>query len=176
MLTWFEDLHAAGQVRIVTSYRDPRDACLSLLSTGRISRETGHGPFTDIGSMDDAAAYVQGRSARYRKWSSIKGALRLNYDTVAHKTETAISAIEKALDVPAHRDAVSQHMRKDTCARKIDARRYRYLEEMDKNEIDRLGVKFRRFILNACENDSQFWYDSCRAGILKGGGDDAAEE
>jgi len=173
LFSWAEEQQRRREIQIVTSYRDPRDVCLSLLDAGAKSRSKNAGAFGNIESLDDAADFVRGRIARFRKWSSVQGTLRLNYDTVAYEPEKAIAAIEHALGVHSDKDAVLKHAFEDAYTLKNAARRHRYLTEMNDVQKEELTRKFRRFLTQACENDNQAWYNKCRLNVLEGRNSDA---
>jgi hypothetical protein len=168
IFAWVEERQRAREIQIVTSYRDPRDVCLSLLDAGEKSRETNKGAFGTFRTLDEAAEFVEGRVARFRKWSAVRGALRLNYDLVAFEPETAIAAIERALNVRCDKAEVLKHAFDRAYTQKNVAQRHRYLTDMDDEQKRRMGEKFRRFIKHACENDEQAWYDKRRDYILAG--------
>ncbi|HVU22399.1 MAG TPA: hypothetical protein VHE09_16835, partial [Rhizomicrobium sp.] len=71
-----ESLQARGDLQVIASYRDPRDVCLSLLDAGERSRTLERGGFGKFETLDEAAKFVKGRTARFRKWASLRGTLR----------------------------------------------------------------------------------------------------
>jgi len=168
LFAWMEERQRKREIQIVSSYRDPRDVCLSLLDAGAKSREANAGAFGDFKTLDDAADFVRGRIARFRKWSALQGTLRLNYDLVAYEPEKAIAEIERVLDVRGDKGSVLKHAFEDSYTQKNVARRRRYLNEMDDDQRVRMSQKFRRFLIHACENDDQAWYEKCRTNILAG--------
>jgi predicted ribosome quality control (RQC) complex YloA/Tae2 family protein len=161
-----EDLQAKRDLQIVASYRDPRDICLSLLDAGEKARSLSKEQFSDLRTLNDAAKYTLGRAARFRKWASLRGTLRLNYDTVAYEPQKAIDALEPILGVTCDRAQVMQHAFSDAFTQKNKAKRSRYAEEMIEEQQEQMMEVFGRFIKHACENDDQRWYDKTRANIL----------
>ena len=168
LFVWMEDRQRARKIQIIASYRDPRDVCLSLLDAGTKAREENTYAFSDLKTLDDAADYMRSRIRRFRKWSAVQGALRLNYDMVAYEPKKAIAAIENALDVRGDTAAVLKHAFEDARTHKNTARQHRYRNDMDEEQQTRLTRKFRRFLTHACENDDQAWYDTCRENVLAG--------
>jgi len=172
LFTWVEERQRAREIQIVTSYRDPRDVCLSLLDAGAKARAKNAGAFGNFETLEDAADFVRGRIARFRKWSAVQGTLRLNYDTVAYEPEKAIGAIERALDVRSDKETVLKHAFENADTLKNAARRHRHLSEMDDAQKAGLTHKFRRFLKHAIESDDQDWYIKCRANVLAGKNDE----
>ena len=169
LFAWMEDRQRKQEIQVITSCRDPRDVCLSLLDAGEKARKQNANAFSTFKTLDDTAGFVRGRIARFRKWSALQGTLRLNYDTVAYVPEKAIDAIERALGVTCKRERVLKHAFEDAYTQKNKARRHRYLEEMTEQQQRELTELFHRFIANACESDRQSWYDKCRDNVLAGG-------
>jgi hypothetical protein len=167
-----EELQAKRDLQIIASYRDPRDICLSLLDAGEKSRELERGGFGRFETLDEAAEFVKGRVARFRKWASLKGTLRLEYETVAYAPDEAIDRLEAVLGVTANRTEAMKHAFEDAFTQKNKATRRRYETEMTDKQKRQMEKIFRRFLNNACEEDNQAWYDKCRTNILAGRGED----
>jgi len=172
MFVRLEELQAKRELQVIASYRDPRDICLSLLDAGEKARALEKGVFGKFETLDDAAEFVKGRAARFRKWSSLKGTLRLEYETVAYAPDKAIDRLEGVLGVTADRTVALEHAFEDSFTHKNKAARRRYETEMTDQQKKQMATTFRRFLRNAVENDNQAWYDKCRANILAGRGED----
>jgi hypothetical protein len=168
MFPFMEKMQAERALQVVASYRDPRDVCLSLLDAGEKSRRTGTGAFGDFETLDGVTDYVKGRIARFRKWASLHGSLRLNYDTVAYKPNDAIDALEAVLNVKSDRAQVMKHAFDEAFTHKNKAQRNRHQSELSPDQTKKLNTEFRRFIKRACEEDDQSWYEKCRDNILAG--------
>jgi hypothetical protein len=168
LFSFLEKKQADRSLQVVASYRDPRDICLSLLDAGEKSRRTGKGAFGDFETLDGVTDYVKGRIARFRKWASLHGSLRLNYDTVAYKPNDAIDALETALNVKSDRAQVLKHTFDEAFTHKNKAKRNRHQSELTPAQTKKLTTEFRRFIKRACEEDDQSWYEKCRDNILAG--------
>lgn len=166
MFGWMEAAQAEGKLQIIASYRDPRDICLSLLDSARKSRVTGARAFAGIRNLDKAARRVSERIDQFRRWASIRGALRLDYDIVAFSPDRAIVEIEKSLHIKCERERVKKQVFEEVDTQKNKARRHRHVDELTEAELTKLTTKFRQFI-RICEEDDQAWFDECREGILR---------
>ncbi len=166
-----EALQAKGRLQVIASYRDPRDMCLSLLDAGEKSRTLERGGFGKFETLDEAAKFVKGRTARFRKWASLKGTLRLEYETVAYSPDKAVDKLEAVLGVTAIRTEAIRHAFEDAFTQKNKAQRRRHETELEDAQKEALGALFRRFLNNAIDADNQAWYDKCRANILAGRSD-----
>lgn len=127
---WLEELQERRELQVIVSRRDPRDICLSLLDAGERSRRLKAGAFTELETLDDAAAYVVKRIARHRKWLALNGTLALDFDAVAYAPDEAIDAIEKTLGVKCDRARAKRHAFEEADTRKNKALRDRHVDEM----------------------------------------------
>ena len=160
LFPWLEEQQAAGRLRVVASYRDPRDLCLSLLDANRHEKAQG---FAGIETLDDAIGYVERCIPKFRKWAALRGTVRLNYETVAFAPEAAIDVLEPALGVRCDRAAVLQQaFRGGALTLKNKARPARHRDEMSAEDAARAGAAFAAFIAHACAQDDQAWYDAAR--------------
>jgi hypothetical protein len=146
MFPWLEEMQARRELQVIVSWRDPRDICLSLLDAGERSRRIKAGAFTELQTLDAAAAYVSKRIARYRKWAALRGTLRLDYDAVAFAPDAAIDAIEKDLGVASDRVQAKQYAFEEADTRKNKALRDRHLDEMTAEQMAKLEKTFHRFL------------------------------
>lgn len=166
MFPWLEEMQARRKLQVIVSWRDPRDVCLSLLDAGERSRRIEAGAFTELKTLDDAAEYVRRRIASYRKWATLRGALRLDYDTVAYEPDKAIDAMEKVLGVTGNRVMAKQHAFEEADTRKNKARRDRYRAEMTGEQQAELEKTFRRFLKES--GDDLSWREQFRERLLAG--------
>ncbi len=166
MFPLLEEMQAAGALRVVASYRDPRDTCLSLLDAAERNRNLGHGAFRELRSLDDAAAFVRASIRRFVKWGCLHGTLRLGYDTVAFEPQRAVGLLEKSLGILSDPERAIRYAFESASTLKNRARRGRHSDELTPGEAERLTAEFRRFLHFACERDDQGWYDRQRAAIL----------
>jgi len=151
MFPWLEEMQARAALQIIVSWRDPRDICLSLLDAGVAARDIDAGAFSQLKTLDDAVAYVEGRLARYRKWASLRGTLRLDYDIAAFAPDRAIAAIEKTLNVASDHERVKRHAFEDADTRKNKALPDRYRTELSAGQKTKLADTFRRFIMDSSD-------------------------
>jgi hypothetical protein len=161
-----EDLQTKRELQVIASYRDPRDICLSLLDAGEKSRASRQDAFAALRNLDDAAKYTLMRTNRFRKWASLRGTLRLSYNTAAYEPQKAIDALERALDITCDRERVLQHAFSDAYTQKNKAKRNRYAEEMSDEQQAEMTRAFGAFLEHAIENDDERWYEKRRANIL----------
>lgn len=169
MFGWLEAAQADRRLQVIASYRDPRDICLSLMDSGAKAREKGKKTFSGIRDLEKAAVKVKGRITEFRKWAALKGTLRLNYDTVAFETDSAIAAIESALNIKSDRERAKEYALEEAHTLKNKAKRARYLDEMDDEQKQAMQEMFGRFIARACEQNSQAWFDRYRAKLVARG-------
>lgn len=165
---WFEELQMHRKLQVVTSYRDPRDVSLSLLDAGVRARSKGLRGFSSIHELDDAANLVEKAIKKFRKWSSLQGALRLYYDTFVNTPDDAISAIETVLGVSSDHSAVIKHAFEDAFTQKNKAKRNRFEDEMTEAVKAEMHARFELFIEKVCKDDAEDWFSSCRAEMSSG--------
>jgi len=144
--SWLEELMARGNLRVVATHRDPRDACLSLLDAAAKSRAAGTKDFAGIVTLDDAADYIERRIAVFERWAALKGTLALDYETVAFAPDAALDAIERTLGIKCDRPAVLRHAFEDARTLKNKARPARHRDELSAEDRDRLTARFGDFI------------------------------
>ena len=152
LFPWLEELQVRRELQVIVSWRDPRDICLSLLDAGERSRRIKAGAFTQLRTLDNAAAYVGKRIASYRKWAALKGTLRLDYDFVAFTPDDAIAVIETTLEVEGDRTNAKRHAFEDADTRKNKALRDRHLTEMTALQKLDLETTFRHFLEESRDN------------------------
>lgn len=143
---WLDALAAEGKLRVIASYRDPRDVCLSLLDAGAKSRAAGVKDFAGIATLDDAAGYVERRIAVFERWAALKHTLALDYETAAFAPHAALEAIERTLGIASDREAVLRHAFEDARTLKNKARPSRHLDELSTENHARLTARFAGFI------------------------------
>ncbi len=169
MFAWMAELHASGQVRIIASYRDPRDICLALREAGAAAIKDGAAlnPFGVISDLAKARRHVAQRLEQFRKWAAIPGALRLDYDVVAFSPDQAMDAIEGVLGIKSNRKRAKRWAFEQAHTLKRTAKRHRYLEELNEQEKAEMLEVFGEFIQRVCEENDQTWFDECRQRMLE---------
>ena len=169
MFAWLEELQSQRKVQVITSYRDPRDVCLSLVDHGAKARESGRKGFAKIRNLDRAADLVDLAIPKFRAWSALQGSVRLYFDMVAFSPDDAIAAIEKGLGVSCDHEAAKQYAFEDAFTQRNKARKSRFEDEMDEEDRKELTARFREFIERACiANDQGLFTRYCER-ILRGG-------
>jgi len=180
LFPWLEEMQQSGAMKVIASYRDPRDVCLSLVDAGNRSRDRGTGAFAGIGGLEEAMDKVDTRITVFRRWAALKGTLRLNYDDVAYNPAKAIDAMEAALGVKANRADVMRYAFEEAYTLRNKVKRNRYLDEMNDDEKRVASERFKKFLRNAIERDNQNWYDKFRTVVLsrleQGGGDESESD
>jgi len=168
LFPWLEELQQKRDLQVIASYRDPRDVCLSLLEAGEKSRSKPvPGSFRRVDSFQTAAQNVKHRIVSFRRWASLHGTLRLNYETVAFQPDDAIAEIERVLGVTSDHEQVMHRAFDEANTLKNKAKSQRHLEDMDALPRKELTEIFRNFIRKACEEDDQQWYEKFRRKILE---------
>ena len=166
MFPWLEELQQQRKLQVVASYRDPRDICLSLVDHGERSRDAGKESFAHIGDLEHAAGLVDKAIPKFRKWASLKGALRLYFETVAFAPDDAISTVERALGVTCDHDEVKRHAFEDAFTQTNKAQKTRFEEEMDVSDQNELGEHFAEFIERVCKQNDPKWFSDYRDQLL----------
>ncbi len=161
-----EELQRSGRVRVITSYRDPRDVCLSLRDAGVKAQAIGTQGFARFADMETVVADVQAQTEKFRRWASIQGALMLEYETVAFSPETAIDRIEQHLDIACDRAAAKRHAFEDAFTQQNKMKRRRFEDELSPEEKHRFTEIFGEFLREVYESDSDAWFTSYREQML----------
>ncbi len=166
---WLNEQQANGAIQIVASYRDPREICLSLVDAAKKAKKRGFDAFGDVEHMQRAQKNVRNRIPDFRKWASLKGSLRLDYDTIAFAPDKALRRIEDALHVTCiGKEDVKDHVYYEAPTQKNKAVRNRYKDELSDAENAQMLEEFDEFIHRVCEQNDQSWFDECRAEMLTG--------
>jgi hypothetical protein len=166
LFPWLEHLQERRDLQVIASYRDPRDICLSLMDQAQRSRQRGGRAFTGVADMCDAQANVEQRLEQFRKWASLHGTLRLDYDMVAFSPDRAIDAIEGALGVSCDRERVKQYAFTEADTLKKKGKPRRHESELSPLEKEEMSHRFREFLRHVCEADDQAWFEKYREDIL----------
>jgi hypothetical protein len=162
---WLESLYDAGQLRVIASYRDPREMCLSLLDASVKAGKRGLNAFIEKTDLRHAAKGVERRIPHFREWAALKGTLRLDYDTAAFLPNDAIDRIERMLEVVCDRAAARHYTFNEAYTQKNKGKPGRY-RELDEEQNAELMERFSEFLHRVCNLDDQRWYDERRAGLL----------
>ena len=165
---WLEEQQAARKLQVITSYRDPRDMCLSLVDHGERSREAGRSGFARIGDLERAAQLIKNAIPKFAKWSSLKGAMHLYYETVAYDPDDAIDAIEACLGVTGDHAEAKFHAFETAFTQKNKVKRNRYVDEMSEDQKAQMLETFGEFIERVCQKDDPAWFSEYRARVLSG--------
>jgi hypothetical protein len=174
MFCWMEELQAERKIQIVVSYRDPRDVCLSLVDHGAKARESGRPGFARIHDLAHAADVFERAIPKFRKWGSMRGSLRLHFDTMAFSPDAAIDAIERALGVVCDHEAAKRHAFEDAFTQRNKAKKNRFEEELDEAQNRELAARFSEFIERVCLENDEGWFTAYRDQALAGRGADCA--
>ena len=172
MFGWMEELQAERKIQIVVSYRDPRDVCLSLVDHGAKAREGGRPGFSKIHDLARAADVFERAILKFRKWSSLRGSLRLYFETMAFLPDAAIDAIEKVLGVTCDHEAAKRHAFEDAFTQRNKAKKNRFEDELDEAQNKELAARFNEFIERVCRQNDERWFTAYRDQALAGHGAD----
>lgn len=154
---WLEELQARRQLQVIASYRDPRDICLSLVDAPRFAR---------LEDLEIAADHVEGRLRQFMFWASLKGALRLCYETVAFEPHKAIDLIEQTLGVTCDRDHAIKYAFEQAKTPFNKGIPHRHLTDMTDEQKERYTQRFDTFIQKVCVEDDQEWFEQRRCNLL----------
>jgi hypothetical protein len=166
LFEWFEELQAKGELQIFGSFRDPREMVLSLRDAAERAKKQGFDAFVENSEGRRVLRNVRNRILEFRKWASVKGSVRLDYDTVGFLPDEAITQIEKALKVTCDREAVKHYAFHKAATQRNKARKSRYRDELSAEENTEMLRRYGDFIRRVCEHDDQSWFDECRAEML----------
>ncbi len=161
-----EDLQARRAVQIIASYRDPRDICLSLMDAGAKARARGVPTFAKMRDLDSAVSRVREQLPKFRKWASVNGTLRLNYETVAFASDEAIDLIEHRLNIVCDRAVAKKHAFEEAFTQRNKAKSERFREEFTPSQNAQLLEAFGPFIRDVCERDDQAWFANHRKRVM----------
>ncbi|HKO18626.1 MAG TPA: sulfotransferase domain-containing protein [Acidobacteriaceae bacterium] len=162
---YLERLQREGLVRITASYRDPRDICLSLLDAAVQARVLGTKEFSEFTDLKIAVRIMKRKLAAFRRWGALKGALRLDYDTVAFSPDRAIDQIERFLGITSDRERAKQYAFNEASTQMNKGKRHRAVEELSPEDYAWLTAAFSEFLERA--NDDS-WYAELRRQIRSG--------
>jgi hypothetical protein len=166
LFAYLEQLQRENRVQVVISCRDPRDICLSLVDAGETARATGRKEFSEITDLSTAVPGLQQQIEKFEKWSAIRGALLLDYDTVAFETDTAIDRIESCLGIRSDRESAKRYAFEEAFTQKNKGQRNRFREELTAEQNAELVQAFAAMIANFSEGDPTAWIAERRAEIL----------
>jgi hypothetical protein len=165
---WFEDLQRQRKLQIISSYRDPRDMCLSLVDHGVRSRNAGQKSYAHIANLTRAANLIEKAIPKFRNWASLEGSMRLYYDTVAFAPDIAIDAIEKVLGVTCNHEEAKKHAFEDAFTQRNKGQKKRFEDEMNESEKAQMLDTFGEFIERVCGQNDEGWFSSHRERLLAG--------
>ncbi len=164
-------MQANREIRVIASYRDPREIFLSLMDAAKKAKKLGLNAFAGRAAQEQAQQGIERRIEEFRVWGALKGTLRLDYDTVAFLPEDAMGLIEAALDIKSDRAAAKHYAFNEAYTQKNKAKRARYRTEMSTEQNTEMLARFGDFIRRVCGQDDQSWFDECRAALLTSPGD-----
>lgn len=171
---WLEELHENGQLCVVASYRDPRAMCLSALTSAAKRKKGISSEVIDTIELRHVAANLQRRIPHFREWGALKGALRLDYDSVALLTDDAMDRIEATLNITCDRITAKREALETSHVNKTKSRQDRY-EELSGSQNAEMMERFGEFLHQVCNLDNQEWFDAKRPGLLRAVSDRTSE-
>jgi hypothetical protein len=163
---WIEQLQSAGDLQVVASYRDPRDICLSLVDAGEKSRQRGGRAFAKLSGLQHAQENVQRRIEEFRRWSSLKGTLRLGYETTVFSPDTAIDLVERTLGIKTDHQLAKTYAFSVAHPHKNKGDRERHRVELSEPQNAEMLKIFGEFIDRVCNKNDQSWFDEYRRSLL----------
>jgi hypothetical protein len=159
-------MHASGDLLVVASYRDPRDVCLSLIDAGTRARAKSVKPFSTIVDLPSAIKGLKNQILKFRKWASIRGALRLEYELVAFAPDKAMDLIEQRINLKYDKAAAMKHAFEVAFTQKNKAQPKRHQSELDEDQQQQLTAAFEPFISSVFENADERWFSDYREKVL----------
>jgi hypothetical protein len=166
LFPYLEELHDAKRLRIVASYRDPRDICLSLMDAGARSRAAGKKEFSEVTDLTSAVPRVLEQIAKFNKWAAVKGTLRLDYDLVAFSPDDALDRIEACLGILSDRARAKSHAFEEAFTQMNKGVPNRARDELSPQDYAQATQSFASFLENICGSDSERWLSALRADVL----------
>jgi len=163
-----EELQHQRKLQVFTSYRDPRDMCLSLIDHGARSREAGRPGFSRVHDLSRAVEVIERAIPKFAKWSSLRGSLRLYFETVAFEPDAAIDVIEAGLGVVCDRKKAKRHAFEKAFTQRNKAQKTRHEEELSATEKEAMLDAFGPFIERVCRSKDDSWFGEFRSQMLAG--------
>jgi len=167
LFPYLEQLVDDKRLRIIASYRDPRDICLSLVDAGVKSRAAGKKEFSEVSDLESAVPRVLEQIVKFRKWAAVRNTLRLDYDVVAFDPDVAIERIERCLGIASDYHQAKRHAFADAFTQRNKAQRHRSRTELSPEEDARLTEAFAEFLGNVHDANNEAWFSIVRQRILK---------
>jgi hypothetical protein len=167
---WMEEQQRARKLQIITSHRDPRDMCLSLVDHGEKSRNDGRRGFAKVNDIAEAAQVVENAIPKFAKWASLQGSLRLYFETVAFAPDKALDAIEHTIGIKGDHEEAIRHAFEDAFTQRNKAKRNRYEDELSAEQKQELSRTFAQFIARVCVANDDAWFAEFRRQLLDGTG------
>jgi hypothetical protein len=156
---YLERLLREDRIRVCATYRDPRELCLSLLDAGVHARKVGIKEFSEFTDMEIATRIVGRKLDAFRRWGALRGALRLEYNTVAFSPDAASDSIERWLSIQGDREQAKEHAFVKAFTQRNKAKRNRAVEELSPGQYAALTGQFSEFLERGSE---QSWYNERR--------------
>src|SRR6185437_8711439 len=100
------------------------------------------------------------QTEKFRRWASVRGALRLEYETVAFSPEVAIDRIEQHLGIVCDRAAARRHAFEEAFTQQNKMKRRRFEDEFSPEEKHRFTEIFGEFLREVYEGVSDAWFTS----------------
>jgi len=93
---------ADGKALVIASYRDPRDAALSVLEASEQERKAlNNNKIAAIHTLDDAVDLIRKDYTAFFEWAKTERMTCISFDTLATDVETAIGVICRSLNISA---------------------------------------------------------------------------
>lgn len=153
--------------RVLVSYRDPREVCLSLMEAAEQNRAREPAAVRGFGAViknfDDAIHFTAAQLAHCLQWASVPGALPLYYEDVAFGGNKALVRMAAHLGLAPFLDdeltAIGRQLREDTNTLRNKAVPGRYRElgaEREAQLLQAIPIA-STFIERACQQRDDRW-------------------
>jgi hypothetical protein len=168
---YLEYLALSRKIKIHASYRNPFDISLSMIDHGNRSRIEGHREFSNFHKVEDTLIAIKQSLSSFRKWSSISGSLRFEYEDVAFDTDKAFDMLIRDLAINidnVNKESIYDEVFNRSFTQKNKAIKKRYLKEMTDADIELISNKFKDYLYSMYEGSiKEDWFNDCRLNLLE---------
>ncbi len=155
-----DSLLRTGRIIASVTYRDPRDAAISLLDAGESDRKKNiKRKFNEIWTIEEAFDFYTKNQAVTKQWLRHPQVLKLSYNMLALNPHIAAQHIGDYLHINVEIDPIITHLLTDPSKKIWEynvGRIGRYKDFMNQEMIDRFLYEFRELIDLMNETDDRY--------------------
>ncbi len=104
---------AAGQIKVLASYRDPRDIAVSMMDHAARSRAKNKREFSHIHDLEHAFEIARGELLKFNRWLAFPDVLALTFKMIRSQPRTTISMIADHLGLETDVEALCCNLLKE---------------------------------------------------------------